>query len=133
MTGGSPQTKEEITAVFAPDPEEEMQPEKTAAPASPSGTQRQQEPARTATKELLAGLPSGGAAKRRRSGKQSYVQQHFTLSLRIDTRLEKPVRDFFERGADHRGNQTVFASALMLQLLIDAGYPLDPHLLENNP
>jgi len=107
--GSKPLSKEEIASEFAPD-EEEIQPEPTPA-----------EPPRQTVKDL----PSGPPVRRKKHKGLKFGDIYATRSLSIDKRIVAAFDDFMESG----DTKTQIANQVVLKILLEAGYPLDPDIL----
>jgi hypothetical protein len=123
-------TNSEVSNMFAPDPDvviDEPKTDKHPVTQLSSPVEKQQ----STQINLTFDLPPARPAKRRRSSEKTFAQKHVTISLNVDKRIANDVEDFLERGAIQSGNKTVFVSQLLLQLLLNSGYKIDPNILAN--
>src|ERR1041385_7492905 len=125
--GGKPMTKEEIASEFAPDEPEEEEAEVTPEPPRqpvqtmkdlPSGPPRQ--PVQT-----MKDLPSGPPVRRKKHRGLKFGDIYVTRSLSIDKRIVAAFDDFMESG----DTKTQIANQVVLKILLEAGYNLDPDIL----
>lgn len=121
--GGKPKpmTQEEIASAFAPD-EEQVEEHKQIAQAAPPAIQpvvAQQVP------QTLRDLPSGPPVRRKKHKGLKFSDIYVTRSLSIDKRIVEAFDDFMESG----DTKTQIANQIVLKILLDAGYNIDPDIL----
>src|SRR5947209_20064630 len=104
-----PITQDEIASKFAPD-EEEVQ-------AEPKPKQHDQQPPKD--------LPLGPPVRRKKHKGLKFGDIYVTRSLSIDKRIVAAFDDFMESG----DTKTQIANQVVLKILLEAGYPLDPNVL----
>src|ERR1041385_282036 len=110
--GGKPMTKEEIASEFAPDEPEEEEAEVTPEPP--------RQPVQT-----MKDLPSGPPVRRKKHRGLKFGDIYVTRSLSIDKRIVAAFDDFMESGE----TKTQIANQVVLKILLEAGYNLDPDIL----
>jgi|ERR1041385_5676326 hypothetical protein len=110
--GGKPMTKEEIASEFAPDEPEEEEAEVTPEPP--------RQPVQT-----MKDLPSGPPVRRKKHRGLKFGDIYVTRSLSIDKRIVAAFDDFMESG----DTKTQIANQVVLKILLEAGYNLDPDIL----
>ena len=116
-----PMTQDEIASAFAPDEAEEQVEElKQVIQATPPAIQPT-----TAQQPSLKDLPSGPPVRRKKHRGLKFGDIYVTRSLSIDKRLVAAFDDFMESG----DTKTQIANQIVLKILLDAGYPLDPDIL----
>lgn len=107
--GSKPMSKEEIASEFAPDEEEE---ESTPEPP--------RQPVQT-----VRDLPSGPPVRRKKHKGLKFGDIYVTRSVSVDKRIVAAFDDFMESG----DTKTQLANQIILKILLENGYPLDPDIL----
>lgn len=116
-----PMTQDEIASAFAPDEVEEEQVEtpKQVIQAVVMQPIVQQMP------QVMKDLPSGPPVRRKKHKGLKFGDIYVTRSLSIDKRIVAAFDDFMESG----DTKTQIANQIVLKILLDAGYSLDPDIL----
>lgn len=119
--GGKPKqmSQEEIISAFAPDEQEELveEPKQIIQTAPPVVVQQ--------IPQTLRDLPSGPPVRRKKHKGLKFSDIYVTRSLSIDKRIVEAFDDFMESG----DTKTQIANQIVLKILLDAGYNIDPDIL----
>lgn len=120
--GGKPKpmSQEEIISAFAPD-EEPVEEPKQIIQAVPPTIQ----PVVQQVPQALRDLPSGPPVRRKKHKGLKFSDIYVTRSLSIDKRIVEAFDDFMESG----DTKTQIANQIVLKILLDAGYNIDPDIL----
>jgi hypothetical protein len=125
-----PMSKDEARAAFAPDPEETEQEEMSrvaiqeAEPVVAQVTPPSPAP-EPAPEQPKFSLPPGPPVKRKKVKGLKFTDRYETRSLSIDKRLLSAFDDFMEAG----DTKTQVANQVVLKILLEAGYDIDPTIL----
>lgn len=120
--GGKPKpmSQEEIMSAFAPDEEQVEEPKQIIQAAPPvQPVVAQQAP------QTLKDLPSGPPVRRKKHKGLKFSDIYVTRSLSIDKRIVEAFDDFMESG----DTKTQIANQIVLKILLEAGYNIDPDIL----
>jgi hypothetical protein len=117
--GGKPKpmSQEEIMSAFAPDETEEQTEEPQQIIQAAPVTQH--------VPQVLKDLPSGPPVRRKKHKGLKFSDIYVTRSLSIDKRIVEDFDDFMESG----DTKTQIANQIVLKILLDAGYNIDPDIL----
>lgn len=110
-----PMTQEEIASEFAPDEEEEKieEPKQVIQPVPP------------ASQPASLNLPSGPPVRRKKHRGLKFSDIYVTRSISLDKRIVDAFDDYMESG----DTKTQIANQIVLKILLEAGYNLDPDIL----
>lgn len=133
-----PLTREEAANAFAPDPseledEEEEKPQQKSihqqksAPVAVEASANLSETQRPET--ITLDLPEKPVVRRTRRKSLRFPDIYVTRSLSVDKRLAPYFDDLMERGP----TKTALANQIILKLLLEAGYKIDPAILLKPP
>lgn len=111
------QPSEATSEPIQPEPQVAKDPEPAARPAPPTP-----EPA---PEQAKFSLPPGPPVKRKKVKGLKFTDRYETRSLSIDKRLLSAFDDFMEAG----DTKTQVANQVVLKILLEAGYDIDPTIL----